>query len=233
MRFIVIEGLDGAGKSTQINLLQDYLEKENVKYKYLHFPRTESPFYGELVARFLRGEFGDINTVDPYMVALIYGGDRMDAAPTIHSWIDEGYQVIVDRYVDSNIAFQCAKLKDENERKELRNWILQFEFEYNKIPRPDLVVFLDVPFQFTREKLSNNRTGGDREYLNGKQDIHELDLSFQEKVREMYLMESTYKSEFQVVDCGKDTSSILPPQEIFEKILNLIHRKEILKKAKQ
>lgn len=228
MSFVVIEGLDGAGKSTQIKLLQEYLESKEILFKYLHFPRTDAPYYGDLVARFLRGEFGDINSVNPYLVALIYSGDRTDASNTINSWMEEDYLVIVDRYVDSNIAFQCAKLDSEEEKNLLREWILAFEYEYNKIPKPDLVLFLDVPFQFTREKLSTNRIGGDREYLNGKQDIHEKNLPFQEKVRRMYLSEAISTQTFHVIDCAEDSSSILPPEDIFSKILNLLEQEKIV-----
>ncbi len=228
MSFIVIEGLDGAGKSTQIKLLQDYLSTKNIGFRYLHFPRTDSPYYGGLIARFLRGEFGNIHSVDPYLVALIYGGDRTDASTTISSWIEEDYLVIVDRYVDSNIAFQCAKLDKPESKEELRNWILSFEYEYNRIPKPDLVLFLDVPSQFTREKLTRTRTGGDRNYLNGRQDIHEEDLQFQEKVRKMYLSEANRNPRFHVVNCCGKGTSILPPEEIFHKIVALLQKKNIV-----
>jgi len=228
MSFIVIEGLDGAGKSTQIKLLQDYLETMKIGFKYLHFPRTDAPYYGGLIARFLRGEFGDIHSVHPYLVALIYGGDRTDASATITSWIEEDYLVIVDRYVDSNIAFQCAKLHQAEGKEELRNWILSFEYEYNRIPKPDLVLFLDVPSQFTREKLTRIRTGGDRDYLNGRPDIHEENLQFQEKVREVYLSEANRNPRFHVVDCCGNGSTILPPEEIFHKILALLQQKNIV-----
>lgn len=228
MSFIVIEGLDGAGKSTQIDLLKDHLESHKVLYKYLHFPRTESPFYGNMIARFLRGEFGDLNSVDPYFVALIYAGDRTDASVTIRSWLEDGYLVVADRYVQSNIAFQCAKTGDRREREELRKWILSFEFEYNRIPEPDLSIFLDVPFRFTESKLSLNRAGDDRTYLNGKQDIHEKNLSFQEKVRDVYLSEVKRNPDFQVVNCSTDDASILPQVQIFQKILELLRAKKIL-----
>ena len=149
MKFLVIEGLDGSGKSTQIRLMRNYLEERKIKYEYLHFPRTDSPVYGELIARFLRGELGDINTVNPYLIALIYAGDRNDAKELIHEWLRNGYFVLLDRYVISNIAFQCAKLHDENDRIRLKEWILNFEYNYNKLPVPDLNIFLDVPFEFT------------------------------------------------------------------------------------
>ena len=138
MGFIVIEGLDGSGKSTQLTLLREHLDQQGVRYKYLHFPRLEEGIYGKLVARFLRGEMGANDLVDPYLVALIFAGDRSDAAPMIRGWMDDGYLVIVDRYVYSNIAFQCAKLSEQDERDRLRNWILEFEFEYNSLPKPDL-----------------------------------------------------------------------------------------------
>lgn len=84
MRFTVIEGLDGSGKSTQIKLLLKHLEGKNIPFRFLHFPRTDSPIYGELISRFLRGEFGEMSTVHPYLVALIFAGDRNEAQYTIN-----------------------------------------------------------------------------------------------------------------------------------------------------
>lgn len=229
MHFVVIEGLDGAGKSTQINLLQDYLEQVKIPYKYLHFPRTDSQFFGEMIARFLRGEFGDINMVDPYIVAMLYAGDRMDAASMIRTWIKSGNLVVVDRYVFSNIAFQCAKLRNPDDRERLRKWIIQLEYEYYKIPKPDINLFLDVPFKFTTQRLSQTREGSGRKYLNGKQDIHEANLDFQNRVRDIYLHEINTDNSFRIINCSKKNDGILPPEKIFEKILKTLKGNNIIK----
>src|SRR5664280_826365 len=111
-KLFVIEGVDGAGKSTQIKLLKDFFSKKGYNCEYLHFPRTETPYFGELIARFLRGEFGSLNDVDPYLVAMLYAGDRKDAAPLISQWLTEDNVVLLDRYTYSNIAYQCAKIED-------------------------------------------------------------------------------------------------------------------------
>ncbi|MBN2349832.1 MAG: dTMP kinase [Bacteroidales bacterium] len=218
MNFINIEGLDGSGKSTQLKLLQNYLELQKIKYKYLHFPRTNSPFYGELVARFLRGELGDINSVNPYLVALIYAGDRKDSSELINGWLSDGNLVIVDRYVYSNIAFQCAKIENQDKSAELAAWILEFEYSYNKIPRPDISLFLDVPFSFTENNLKQQRKGSDRDYLAGAADIHEQNLPFQERVRQVYLREVDKHKDFIKITCSDAKNIILPPEVIFEKM---------------
>jgi len=222
MRLVNIEGLDGSGKSTQIKLISDYLEKQKIPFKYLHFPRTESPIYGELVAKFLRGELGDINTVNPYLIALIYAGDRNDAKDQINEWIENNYLVLIDRYVYSNIAFQCAKLDDKEQIEKLSNWIKYLEFEYHKIPKPEVSLYLDVPFEFTRQKLQKNREGDDRTYLQGKEDIHEKNLSFQEKVRSIYLREIDKEDEFHRLHCTDSNGNILPPRKIRDRIIKYI-----------
>ncbi len=220
MRFLVIEGLDGSGKSTQLKLLREHLEQNAVPYKYLHFPRLEKGVYGELIARFLRGEMGANDQVDPYLVALIYAGDRADASSQIRQWMEEGNLVIMDRYVYSNIAFQCAKLADREGQESLRDWILKFEFGYNKLPRPDLNLYLNVPFAFTRRQLNLARDGDDRAYLKGERDIHEEDLDFQEQVQQVYLSLQKHVDDLEIVDCIGPDGTMLSPKDISSLIIN-------------
>lgn len=216
--FIVLEGLDGAGKSTQIRMLRRLFSERGVESEYVHFPRFDSPVYGQLIARFLRGEFGGVQEVDPYLVALIFAGDRADAAPQIRQWLAEGKAVVLDRYVYSNVGFQCAKLPAGEERDRLADWIVNLEFGHNALPRPDLSLFLDVPFAFTERKLSEAREGDDRDYLQGGQDIHEASLQLQQDVRSVYLASAAKDPSLRVVDCSDASGAMESPEGIFAKI---------------
>jgi dTMP kinase len=225
MNLFVIEGVDGAGKSTQIKLLQKYFTERGYTCEYLHFPRTEAPYFGELIARFLRGEFGSLDTVNPYLVAMLYAGDRNDASDLLKKWLSDGKIVLLDRYTYSNIAYQCAKLAAEDEQNRLMNWIKDLEFSHFGIPRPDLNIFLDVPSAFAEQNLTSSRKGDDRDYLNGSRDIHEEDLSFQKRVRDLYLKVSRTDERLVVIDCSDKNGKMLGAEEIFSKLIAVIAAK--------
>jgi dTMP kinase len=226
MKFINIEGLDGSGKSTQVKLLREYFENNNLKYEYIHFPILTSPVFGDMIARFLRGELGDNDSVDPYLVAMLYAGDRNNMSAKIREWLSEGTYVLIDRYVMSNIAYQCAKVNDHDKREELRKWILDLEYNYYGIPKPDINIYLDVPFEFTEQQLTNTREGDDRDYLNGKTDIHENDLSFQQRVKELYNYHADKSDDIVRLKCSDNNGKMLDIDAIFSKLIDTI--KELL-----
>ncbi len=228
MKLFVIEGVDGSGKSTQLKLLNDFFTAKGRRCEYLHFPRTDEPFFGELIARFLRGEFGSLNEVNPWLVAMLYAGDRKDAAGIINEWLESGSMVLLDRYTYSNIAYQCAKLNNKKEQETLMKWILDLEFSHFGIPVPDLNIFLDVPFAFTEKKLTVSRTGDDRKYLNGTRDIHEESLVFQQKVRKIYLEVARKDDRLRVVNCSDERGGMLPAQKIFEMIIDILIEKDLI-----
>jgi len=228
MKLIVIEGVDGSGKSTQIKLLSDFFTGKGYSCEFLHFPRTDAPYFGELIARFLRGEFGSLNEVDPYLVAMLYAGDRKDASELIREWLGKGKIVLLDRYTYSNIAYQCAKLDVTNEQDKLMKWILDLEFEHFGIPKPDLNIFLDVPFSFTEKKLNSGRSGDDRSYLRGTRDIHEVSLVFQKKVRDIYLRVAQSDETLSVVSCSDTGGKIQPPATISDRILRIISERNLI-----
>ena len=217
--FVVLEGLDGAGKSTQLKMLEEYISSGGRKVSYIHFPRYDAPVTGDMIASFLRGDFGRLEDVHPKVVAYFFAEDRHGAAGTIREMLEKGHTVVLDRYVYSNIAFQCAKTASRSEAEALRKWIYDTEYGVFGIPRPDINLFLDVPLSFVGEKLRQSRSGDDgRDYLKGKSDIHEADLSFQEKVREIYLQQCAIDPGFIRIECGDSEGNMLEASRIFERI---------------
>jgi dTMP kinase len=219
---VVLEGLDGAGKSTQVRKLRNYLESLFGSIEYIHFPRYDAPVYGDLISRFLRGDFGNNETVHPQLVALLFAEDRHGASPQMKDVLSSGGTVLLDRYVYSNIAYQCAKVKDETEAETLRDWIFNTEYGNFGLPVPDLNIFLDVPIDFVEKKLKSSRNGQDREYLEGGQDIHEADIEFQKKVRSIYRKQCESDPKFIRIDCSDEYGMMLPPDDIFAKIRNAV-----------
>lgn len=215
---VVLEGLDGAGKSTQVKRLKAYMESVCGSLEYIHFPRYEAPVYGDLISRFLRGDFGSNEAVHPQLVALLFAEDRHGATPQMKKTLEDGGTVLLDRYVYSNIAYQCAKLADPAEAERLRDWIFNTEYGDFELPKPDLNIFLDVPIGFVESQLKASRSGDDRNYLEGGQDIHEADINFQVAVRDIYRKQCELDTSFVRVDCSAEDGSMLPPDEIFAKV---------------
>lgn len=231
-KIITIEGLDGAGKSTQINLLIERLKDLGIRHKFIHFPMLNKGFYGSLIAEYLRGDLGTVQNVHPKLVALLFAEDRNEHKAKLEQWLDEGYLIIMDRYVNSNIAFQCAKTNGVEEKAKLKNWILDFEFNHNNLPRPNLSFYLNVPFHHIETLLRAPRVGEDREYLNGKKDIHEESLSLQKNVYTEYLTLLREQSDFYEIECFGENLNWLLPEVIHNRIFEKIELLNVLEDAK-
>ncbi|MCQ2137289.1 MAG: dTMP kinase [Bacteroidales bacterium] len=219
---IVLEGLDGAGKSTQRDMISQHLAADGLQVDHLHFPRYDASVFGGMIGAFLRGDYGKIDQVDPHLVALLFAEDRHEAAADLRSRLEQGRCVILDRYVYSNIAYQGAKAGSKSAAEEMREWIFNLEYNHFGIPKPDLNLFLDVPISFVDDKLHNAREGSERDYLEGKSDIHEADIEFQKKVRAIYLRQCELDSSFIRIDCSDEAGHMLPAERIFEKIRKIL-----------
>lgn len=219
-KIISLESCDAAGKSTQSRIIERYFIKQGKKVKKLHFPMYGHNQFSELISKFLRGEFGNINEVDPLFVANIYAMDRYMYKNQLVKDLNENDIVILDRYVFSNFAFQGAKIQDVNKRYEIIDWIWKFEFNFLSLPYPDLILFFDVPIDIIEKRLNIERKGDDRNYLNGKKDIHEQNIQFQSNVRDIYLEIKNSKN-YYIIDTH-NKNKILKPNELFKKYKNLI-----------
>lgn len=209
-KLIVLEGLDASIKLTQIELIKKYFESHNLKFYYLHFPIYGHNEASNVISSYLRGEYGNINDVNPIFVANMYAMDRYLYLPELQRHLMENDVVLLDRYVFSNMAYQGAKYENFGQAEIMWNWIDEFEFGFLELPYPDLNLFLDVPLQSIEKRLNTKREGKDRDYLKGNIDIHEIDMNFQKRVRENYLALKSYQS-FDVISVENRR-----PEEIFE-----------------
>ena len=225
IKFIAIEGIDGSGKSTQIKLLLDHITNLKLSYKYIHFPRYENGIFGKMIADFLKGIYGPVNKVNPYLVALLFAMDRNDIKHRLKYWLRNNNLILVDRYVYSNIAFQCAKIRSIDYKLKLQKWIIDLEYYYNKIPKPDLSFFLFTPFSFVEKQLNSFRLGKDRGYLTGLTDIHESNLSLQHNVQEEYIRLTNECKDFLLINCYERDGSIKDQKLINNNIISILENK--------
>lgn len=179
-KLIVIEGTDGSGKSTQFRLLTDRLESEQVKFQKLVFPQYSEPS-SALIRMYLGGEFGKSpSDVNAYAASAFYSVDRYASYRKVWGkWYEEGGLVVSDRYTTSNAVHQASK-EPEDKREGFLNWLYDFEYDKLGLPRPDLVIYLDVPTDFTEKMLRHRETE-----THTHADIHEQDMQYLATCRRM------------------------------------------------
>ena len=219
-KLIVFEGADGSGKTTQSKLLVEYLAKNKIPIEYISFPRYEQSLWGKMVRRFLDGDFGKIDEVDPYFASVLYAGDRFSAADKMKKWINDGKIIVCNRYMGSNIGHMAAKIKSQSEKSKYIKWLEKLEYGENGIPREDLVIFLHVPADVSR-KLMKDR----------KLDIHEENLEYLSKVIKVYEMMARTRKNWTMVDCTGG-GKILPFQEIHEQVLEVLNERGMLRTSR-
>ena len=180
---IAIEGIDGSGKHTQAKLLEHSLCSSGFPVYSTGFPQYGS-WFGQMVGKFLNGDFGPLESVDPHFTALLYAGDRFEAKSQLESALREGNVVLVDRYIGSNLAHQVARAPAEK-RAELLRWIEHLEYSVYALPRENLILYLRVP---PREAQNLVARKPERGYTSASFDILETNLRHLEDAAEMYDM---------------------------------------------
>ena len=220
-RLINLEGNDGAGKSSQIEIICEYLDSIGKTYKKIHFPMYGSNDFAKVISMFLKGDLGKNDEVDPLFVANIYAMDRYKYKAQLIQDLDHYDYVILDRYVFSNMGFQGAKYDTDEKRQSIVKWINDFEFEFLQLPYPDLIIYFDLPIDVIAERLHKRDLDEDREYLEGKKDIHESDLQFQTKVRIIYLGLVEFVN-YNIVNCLNEKGEVLSENDLFETYVELL-----------
>lgn len=228
-KFIVFEGLDGSGKSTQTKLLARHLEEEGYKVAKIDFPQYGTKSAG-LVEQYLNGEYGSSEEVGSYRASIFYACDRYDASFRIRRWLKSGEIVVSDRYIASNIGHQGGKIRNEEERKKYIEWLYNLEFGIFEIPKPDITFILKTSPQIAK-MMAPNITDKEKKkkrgvYLSGKiRDIHEEDINHLSCALDSYLqIAKEFPNDFKVIECLKD-GKLLDPKVIHREIWRIISLK--------
>lgn len=214
-KLIVIEGTDGSGKSTQFRMMSQHLAQDNIPFKHLVFPRYQEES-SALIRMYLGGQFGKKPTdVNAYAASAFYAVDRFASYKMDWGqWYEDGGVVLSDRYTTSNAVHQASKVP-EAEREAYLGWLYDFEYAKMGLPKPDLVIYLDVPTDFT-EKLMRKREAD----TNTKADIHEQDMQYLATCRQTGRAAAEYYG-WTVISCVKD-GAMRSIEDIHEEIYRYV-----------
>jgi len=225
-KLIIIEGGDGSGKKTQLDLLVQYLENHSTKKIHaLDFPQYYSSFHGRTVGRFLSGEFGTLQEVNPYLASLAYVLDRLSVKEQMDEWLEAGDYVLCNRYVTSSMAHQTAKLSGI-EREKFLDWIYELEYKKHKLPLEDTVIYLHVPFKVAQKLIAKKDK---RKYLkDGKKDIAEEDTRHQLEAEKVYLKLTSRYKQWVKVDCVGANGRLRSKKSIGREIIRKLTGRKII-----
>jgi len=207
-KLIVIDGIDGSGKATQTKILVEKLTNHGLQVETMDFPQYQN-FFGQMVRRYLDGEFGNATEVNPYLASILYAGDRFESARQIQTWLDQGKIVILDRYYTSNLIHQGTKFS-ESEIDQYIFWNEKMEFEIFKIPKPDLVIYLHLPSEIAYNLISKRGDGHD-----GHDTLEHM------KTAENRCQYFAKKLNWQTIECT-DNNNIKTKQEIADNIFKKV-----------
>jgi dTMP kinase len=220
-RLVAIEGIDGSGKRTQMDLLHGVIAAgEGGQSVYsTAFPQYDS-WFGKMVGQFLNGDFGPLDSVDPHFTALLYAGDRFEFKPRLESALQAGKTVLVDRYIGSNLAHQTARVAPEK-RAEFRRWIEHLEYGIYDLPREDLILYLRVPPREAQKLVAKKSA---RTYTTAKQDILEASLRHLEQAADMYDL-LALQAPWVTIECFDAVRGAMrSPKEIAQDVLASVNK---------
>ncbi len=220
-KLIVIDGIDGSGKATQVALLAKRLKKEGINVKTIDFPRYEKNFFGALIGEYLTGKYGDFIAMDPRVASVLYAADRWESSKEIKTWLEEEYVVLADRYVSANQIHQGGKIDDIKKRKEFLKYLDDMEYGVFKIPRPDLTIYLDVPFEVSSEWLKKKILGRKKKYLKGNKDVAEDNLLHLKNSRNSALALEKQHKNWKRIQCCEGMVCMIP-EDVHEEVFKIV-----------
>lgn len=222
-KLIVLTGIDGSGKTVQAKLLYDRLKIEGIPVETIDFPQYGKTLFADLVARYLRGEFG--KNVSPYLVAPLFAGDRFETKDLLEKWLDEGKVVVANRYVCDNIAHQGVRVPGVGMHAKIAEFddcLTRLEHDVYGLPRSDLNILLSIPPAVAYELIA---TKTERKYLKGgKRDIHESDFDYLSNTSAVFHALATIQPGWKIVECMDDCGTLLNEVVVSERVWDCVSK---------
>lgn len=226
MAFLIdIEGIDGTGKGTQAKRLVERFTHAGLRATLISFPRYEATLFGRAIGEFLNGKFGSLADVHPFLVSLLFAGDRVESKPVLLAALRDHDVVVLDRYVASNVAHQASKCEGD-ERADLAQKILKIEHEIFDLPRPDLVLLLDLPVPLAQQLISLKTA---RSYTDRAADLQEADAAYLGRVRDVYLSLARTESTWRLISCST-RAAVRSIEAIGDEIWSVVESARVAKK---
>lgn len=224
-KLIVIDGVDGSGKATQINFLIKHLRKDGRKVKVIDFPDYYSNFFGKFIGHCLSEQYYNFVKIHPKIASVLFAADRFESRDKIKKWLKDGNIVIANRYASANQIHQGGKIASTKKRESFLNWLAEMEYEVFKIPKPDVIFYLSVPIPVVLKLIRARNKKADRGYLGKKKDVHEKDVNFLENSRKAALWLAKTQKGWIKIECAK--GGVLDTREnihkkIYEKVKKVL-----------
>ncbi len=224
-KLIVIDGTDGSGKSTQIALLVNRFKKDGYKVKVVDFPEYYSNFFGKFIGHCLTEQYYNFVRVHPKIASVLYAADRFESKEKIEIWLKKGYIVIADRYVSANQIHQGGKISNVKKRQAFIKWLDEMEYKVFKIPRPDVVFYLNLSLPFILQLIKERNKETKRSYVGKKKDIVEGDIEYLTNSHKSAVWLAKTQPEFVQIECT--AKSVLRTredihEEVYKKVKKII-----------
>lgn len=218
-KLIVFDGNDGSGKATQAELLLERLKDDGREVRIIDFPRYYDNQLGEFIGECLRGDHGDFAGLDPKIASVLYAADRYESRSTIMEWLKEGMIVLCDRYVSANMIHQGGKIDDHYERETFIAWLEKLEYETFDLPKPDLVIYLEVPVQISLDNMKQKN----EKYTAGQHDQHENNRVFLQNSHDTAQWLASQHDYWETIDCASG-NVMRTRAEIHEDVYAIVER---------
>ncbi len=224
-KLIVIDGTDGSGKATQIEILKKRLKKEGFKVMIADFPEYENNFFGKFIGHCLTEQYYNWTHIHPKIASIAYAADRWESSQKIKEWIDKGYIVLANRYTSANQIHQGGKIANIKKRQAFIEWLDEMEYKVFMILRPHVVIYLSVPINIILKLIEKRNNTKTRAYVGKKKDILEGDIPYLTNSGKTALWLAKTQKNWIKIECVQNGELARPEVihgEIYEKIKKII-----------